>query len=306
MIAIKQEVTRIIHEPREPFNIIESDLGDSSTERPPSNGLFPWLEISSPRQRARCSSLIAGDVSKFDAVVPEVNLRFTSVPVMYGERSVSLTFVYSGVGERPESTSDNADPIVSKMLEVVGSAICVIDPLSSLVTQFNRKFAEIWKLDFTNIISRYGLPLSVLQNRVDQMARVGSDAQEFLRLNRTNDDAHRLLPLDDQNTMVCKLVNVPSQQGGAYRILATFEIQKTRDAQREREALQTFNRLTPRQEEVVQCVACGLSNIEIGNRLGVGVKTIEKHRAMAVAKLKVDSVPELVRFVDYVAELRQS
>jgi FixJ family two-component response regulator len=56
--------------------------------------------------------------------------------------------------------------------------------------------------------------------------------------------------------------------------------------------------LTPREREVCALVAQGLTNKEIGERLGTTEKTIKVHRARIIHKLDVDSVAELVRFVD--------
>ena len=53
---------------------------------------------------------------------------------------------------------------------------------------------------------------------------------------------------------------------------------------------------TPRELEVVQLIANGLSNRSIARRLSVTVKTVESHRASALRKANVHSGAELVRF----------
>lgn len=45
-------------------------------------------------------------------------------------------------------------------------------------------------------------------------------------------------------------------------------------------------------------MAKGLTNKEVAQRLGTTEKTIKVHRARVIQKLDVDSVAELVRFVD--------
>ena len=57
-------------------------------------------------------------------------------------------------------------------------------------------------------------------------------------------------------------------------------------------------RLTPREREVCALVARGLLNKQIAFDLGTSEKTIKVHRARVMVKLGVDSVAELVRFVD--------
>jgi DNA-binding NarL/FixJ family response regulator len=54
--------------------------------------------------------------------------------------------------------------------------------------------------------------------------------------------------------------------------------------------------LTPRQREVLQLLAEGKSNKEIGVALGVTTKTAETHRAHILARLKLHSMSELVRY----------
>jgi RNA polymerase sigma factor (sigma-70 family) len=56
--------------------------------------------------------------------------------------------------------------------------------------------------------------------------------------------------------------------------------------------------LTPREREVCVLVAQGLTNKEVAQKLGTTEKTIKVHRSRVMQKLKVGSVPELVRFVD--------
>lgn len=54
--------------------------------------------------------------------------------------------------------------------------------------------------------------------------------------------------------------------------------------------------LTPREREIVQLLAEGKSNKEIGAALSVAVKTVETHRASVMRKLRVGSFAELVRY----------
>ena len=54
--------------------------------------------------------------------------------------------------------------------------------------------------------------------------------------------------------------------------------------------------VSPREEEVVRLVAWGLSNKEIAARLGVGVKTVETHKAHAMEKLRLNNRMDVVRF----------
>jgi DNA-binding NarL/FixJ family response regulator len=54
--------------------------------------------------------------------------------------------------------------------------------------------------------------------------------------------------------------------------------------------------LTPREREVVQLVAEGLSNKQIGRKLAVSIKTVECHRGAAMRKAGWSSTAHLVRY----------
>jgi len=57
-----------------------------------------------------------------------------------------------------------------------------------------------------------------------------------------------------------------------------------------------FDSLTPRERQVLQLMAEGKSTKAIAAALFVGKKTVDTHRANIMAKLKVDSVAELVKY----------
>ena len=56
--------------------------------------------------------------------------------------------------------------------------------------------------------------------------------------------------------------------------------------------------LTPREKEVMQCVARGQANKVIAMDLGVSQRTVELHRARVMRKLRMRSVAELVHALD--------
>ncbi len=57
-----------------------------------------------------------------------------------------------------------------------------------------------------------------------------------------------------------------------------------------------FERLTPRQREVLQLVAEGNANKEIARKLGLSVKTVEMHRSQLMTTLGIHDVAGLVRY----------
>jgi len=56
-----------------------------------------------------------------------------------------------------------------------------------------------------------------------------------------------------------------------------------------------FDRLTPREREVLQLIAEGHTNTAIAQMMNVSVKTVEKHRASLMSKLNVHDVATLIR-----------
>jgi RNA polymerase sigma factor (sigma-70 family) len=53
--------------------------------------------------------------------------------------------------------------------------------------------------------------------------------------------------------------------------------------------------LTPREKEVMNMVVAGRHNREIAEELGISARTVEVHKARMMTKLRVESVPDLVR-----------
>jgi DNA-binding NarL/FixJ family response regulator len=62
------------------------------------------------------------------------------------------------------------------------------------------------------------------------------------------------------------------------------------------EATHPLAALTPRQREILQLVAEGLTSKEVAHRLGLSSRTVETHRAQLMERLGVHDLPGLVRF----------
>lgn len=58
----------------------------------------------------------------------------------------------------------------------------------------------------------------------------------------------------------------------------------------------SYDRLTPRQRDVLQLIAEGNSTKEIARKLDISVKTVEMHRAQLMAALDIHDVAGLVRY----------
>ena len=76
-------------------------------------------------------------------------------------------------------------------------------------------------------------------------------------------------------------------------------LQRDADQRRDRSAAATalakLARLSPRERDVAGLMVEGCANKAIANRLGIGVRTVETHRANVLGKLDIRTVPELLR-----------
>ena len=77
------------------------------------------------------------------------------------------------------------------------------------------------------------------------------------------------------------------------RALGRSAEQRRRTSEKER-ALALLDRLTPREYEVMELVATGLLNKQVGGELGMAEKTVKTHRAHVMQKLGITSVAELM------------
>jgi len=60
------------------------------------------------------------------------------------------------------------------------------------------------------------------------------------------------------------------------------------------DALALLQQLTPREYQVMELVATGLLNKQVGGKLGMAEKTVKTHRAHMMQKLRITSVAELM------------
>jgi len=76
-------------------------------------------------------------------------------------------------------------------------------------------------------------------------------------------------------------------------LAARFERQAGKQANKEAET--RFERLTPREMEVFDLVAEGMTSQAIATLLGISSRTVESYRAQLMEKLQLDSVAAIVR-----------
>lgn len=83
--------------------------------------------------------------------------------------------------------------------------------------------------------------------------------------------------------------------------------EKARAERAERAVIQErFEELTPRERQVMALVVKGLLNKQIASELGAAEQTIKIHRGRVMAKMRAQSVPDLVHMAEMVRNERTS
>ena len=73
-------------------------------------------------------------------------------------------------------------------------------------------------------------------------------------------------------------------------------LESFRDKQKEVGEESSVERLTTREQEIVQLLAEGRSNKEVAASLGIGTRTVESHRANIMSKLHLGTFSDLMRY----------
>jgi DNA-binding NarL/FixJ family response regulator len=89
---------------------------------------------------------------------------------------------------------------------------------------------------------------------------------------------------------------VAAQQGKSYLCPDVTESVVGASLQRGHKRAPSHALLSPREKEVLQLLAEGLSSPEIGERLFVATSTIETHRRNVMQKLRIHSVADLTKY----------
>jgi FixJ family two-component response regulator len=72
-----------------------------------------------------------------------------------------------------------------------------------------------------------------------------------------------------------------------------------REQRAERAAMRRrFDALTPRQRDVMAHMVAGLLNKQIAGALGTSEATVKTHRKQVMAKMRADSLADLIRIAD--------
>lgn len=90
-------------------------------------------------------------------------------------------------------------------------------------------------------------------------------------------------PFNDQ--VLLDHIQASLEKDRAHRVAVAFD----------QEILARYDQLTTQQRRVLHLVAAGRSNRAIGETLGVGIKTVEAHRARVMSRMQAQNFAELLR-----------
>lgn len=102
-----------------------------------------------------------------------------------------------------------------------------------------------------------------------------------------------------KDSALTELVHAVHEVAAGRRYLSAAIADQFTDPESADTSLQSFqlnNKLTPREREVLQLVAEGLSNNEVGKRLFISPRTVEIHRAAMMKKLGLKTHIALVAY----------
>ena len=140
-------------------------------------------------------------------------------------------------------------------------------------SQLPKTIAERWPELPVLVVSMHNEPRIVglvLQSGANGYVTKDSDPDTLLTALRTVASGGRYI----EPTLASQLAFLPADQGDPRKVLS------------------------PREFEVLQHLASGLSNHEIARELGLSEKTVSTHKSNLMAKLGIDNMAELVRYAD--------
>lgn|SRR5690606_25455783 len=77
--------------------------------------------------------------------------------------------------------------------------------------------------------------------------------------------------------------------------MLTEAVERVREAQAQRNQQAVLNRLTAREQQVLERIVAGRLNKQIAGDLNISIKTVEAHRANIMEKLEVTTVADLMK-----------
>ncbi len=163
-------------------------------------------------------------------------------------------------------------------------AVRLVQELSPALILMDINMPEMNGLEATKAISRVAPATKVLVLSMHQ------DREYVVEIMRSGARGY-VLKNSPPNELIRAIESVHSGQAFFSPAISTVLLQEL-----SRPEKSAATELSEREREVLGLVASGLSNKEIADKLGVGVRTIETHRERLMRKLDIHSIAGLTKF----------
>ena len=184
----------------------------------------------------------------------------------------------------PDSTARDA---LRRLMESVGLSVWVSADLAAFLSAYQPQRPACLLLD----LHVPGLTPASIQ---DDLRAQGMDLPVIVMTYHS--DVATAVAAMKQGAMdfLEKPINEQLLLDGVHHALAEDRIRRGARAWRQA-LLERFTTLTPREQDILQRVAEGLSNREIADQLALSHKTVEAHRAKVMQKMAARTLSQLIR-----------
>ena len=205
--------------------------------------------------------------------------------------------------EPPQDRRGYQVPLLRALAEHTSEMWCLTALAEPRLTACSQRFFDLWEIPSAFAAAGIGL----LSTRTAEMISAGGlyrdqlpPLAEFTKaLFRSADTGAAVIRF---GTLDVWLYDVPDQNGGLAGRLAFLRTRTDGNSEAAVRAAavraaEILQRLSAREQEVVDQLFAGATNRQISQILRISEKTVEKHRANAMSRLEVRTFAELIRLV---------
>lgn len=241
----------------------------------------------------------AGDSSAFNVPVPGTDVCYSTFPLQRKDRGLAMTTFFRS-HENPTRPPEENGALLRTSLEVTPLAGCVVTH-NGLVTQFNRRFAVLWGIDEQVESHREGIPLSSMNQVIRKAQRNPGSHRDFLGPVQTDFELRRCELRNGKFVeATIRTVRTNSLADDA-RTLFFMKVDNQETPLHVAESADRYHLLSSRQQSVAKQLASGRKSRHIAEELGITSGTVDRHRRAIFQRLRVDSVAELTRVIEWLS-----
>lgn len=152
-----------------------------------------------------------------------------------------------------------------------------------VIQSYNQAFCDMFRYDPQSL---RGTSLERLYPSHGEFEHIGERALVAMREHGTYGD-ERIMRASDGSLFWCHVTGRTLQRDDPFA-LAVWVFEDLSDVR------PVTTNLTPREREIAQFLVCGMSSKRIAQRLDIGPRTVEAHRARLMRKFDVTTTSELI------------